>query len=146
MLFHWHNIIHKGVSLEHKSFHLWDTILLVFNTCAMFTCMSRLTSLLGTIHAGHDGVLGLDAFSCGPLLSLFYAYCNNSHFHSLFFLYLQQGSKGMIVFVSFSKEKRFYLNDGKKSDFCPTFPQVMSLWFICACLNSINNQMKKSND
>jgi len=68
----------------------------------MFTCMSRLTSLLGTIHTGQDGVLSRDIFSCGPLLSIFYAYCNNSHFHGLLFLYLQQGSKYMTVSASFS--------------------------------------------
>lgn len=147
MLFHWHYIILKGVSLEYKSFHLWDTIFLALNTCATFTCMSRLTGLLGTIHIGQDGVLSSDVFSSGYFFSIFYVCSNNSHFHTIFFMYLQERSKDVIGFVFSGRRKDFYLTDGKKFlDFCPTFPQLMSFWFICAHLNFINKQMKKSND
>lgn len=126
MLFHWHNIIHKGVSLECKSFHLWDTIHLLFNTCVMFTYMSRVTSLLDTVHKGQDGVLSRDVFSCGPLLSVFYAHWNNSHFHSLFHFYLQQKANVSLFLLAGRKdliwimEKRFLpsISSGNATSVC----------------------------
>lgn len=113
MLFHWHNIIHEGVSLEHKSFHLWDTILLVFNTCVMFTCTSGLTSVLGIIHTGQDGVLSRDVFSCHPLLSIFYVYSKNSSFRSLFFPIYSKGAKPRLFLLASARRKDFIWMMGK---------------------------------